>query len=141
LAKAAIHRRRDARRLFNPSDRYPGDALHRRGAVYLAGYAIECKLKCVAMEVHDCWSLEQLIERRGLDERQVFSHGLEVLATHVPALWSRFQRSDVWNEFRCLINRWRPSWRYSPRPMSEHDTRRFLQAVDRMSAWLEHNRG
>ena len=141
LTKAAIHRRRDARRLFDPDNRDAHDAQHRQGAVYMAGYVIECKLKCVAMEMHECVTLEQLIQRRGFDERELYSHGLETLGSHVPALWHRFQRSEVWPEFQRWINRWRPSWRYSPRSMSEDDTRRFLRAVDRMSTWLEGNRG
>jgi hypothetical protein len=140
LAKAAIHRRRDARRLFDPSARQAQDERYRQGAAYLAGYAIECKLKCIAMEVYGCSTLNQLIEKRGLDERSVYTHGLETLGAQVPALWTRFQRSELWPDFHRWVSRWRPSWRYSPRSMNDEDTTRFLGAVDAMSRWLEHNR-
>lgn len=143
LAKAAVHRRRDARRLYDPgTSRTPNvDFLHLQGCVYLAGYVLECKLKCLAMEMHKCVTLDQLIVKLNLDQRDVYTHGLEVLGAHVPALWDRFRRYGPWREFTQWANRWRPSWRYSPRSMSEHDTNRFLRAIDLVNAWFDTNRG
>jgi hypothetical protein len=51
LRKAALKRRSDAWALLDAEGR------HARGAGYLGGYAIEWKLKAIAMEVFGCWTL------------------------------------------------------------------------------------
>ena len=51
--KAAFKRKRDAWALHTQGP------LHARGAMYLGGYAIECKLKAIAMEIHQCRTLSQ----------------------------------------------------------------------------------
>jgi len=72
--KAAIKRLRDARFLL---DQQTGQnwrdqsGLHSRGAMYLAGYAIECKLKAIAMETFRCRTLEELRVKLGVDERDI----------------------------------------------------------------------
>ena len=57
LHKAGLKRLGDAKALLRKG-RARG-----RGAMYLAGYAVECKLKAIAMEIYDCWTLEQLARR------------------------------------------------------------------------------
>lgn len=72
--KAAIKRLIDARRLQAQS--------RWRGAMYLAGYSIECKLKARLMEMYNLDRLEQLeteIERRLGRPVDVFTHSIEVL--------------------------------------------------------------
>lgn len=141
LRKAAIHRKRDAWRLYDPDRRPARFGMHARGALYLAGYAIECKLKAIAMEVYGCRTLDELIRVRSLDDRSVYTHGLETLGSHVPALWARFRQSDVWSDFSRRVNRWRPSWRYDPRTVSPSDAGEFLNSVERIFQWFESNRG
>jgi hypothetical protein len=75
-----LKRLRDAQFLLgdepdDPHKRYS----HARGAGYLAGYAIECKAKAIAMEVFDCWTLEELAASWDVDENQVYAHGLEAI--------------------------------------------------------------
>lgn len=65
---------------------------HARGAMYLAGYAVECKIKAIAMEVHSCRTLAQLVTALGVDEQNVFDHGLEAQLGHLPTLKARMQR-------------------------------------------------
>lgn len=134
LRKASLKRKRDAWALLKQG------RLHARGAAYLGGYAIECKLKALAMEVHDCWTLDQLRAKRGLAEADVYTHGLEALAmTAMPAgFYRRLRESRVWRDF-AEVNAWRPDWRYDPNDWTKAGAERFLTAVDRVYQWLESN--
>ncbi|HUS91270.1 MAG TPA: hypothetical protein VM695_05435 [Phycisphaerae bacterium] len=134
LRKAALKRLGDAKVLLASSEP------HGQGAMYLAGYAVECKVKAIAMEIHDCWTLEELAARWRVDEREVFTHGLECLVRRLP-LYERLTRSSVWRAFAGRVNRWRPSWRYSPRNVDARSAQTFVEAVESVLHWLEANRG
>jgi hypothetical protein len=74
--KAGKHRMDDARALLN--------AVRWRGAMYMAGYAIECLLKTKLMRMFDCRHLRELeeeLQRRGILPAQatIFTHQLELL--------------------------------------------------------------
>ncbi len=105
----------------------------------MAGYAVECKLKAVAMEIHDCRNLRELAERWQVDDRQVLTHGLEAFARRLP-IWNRFTQSgDVWRDFVTQVNRWRPEWRYDYRDPPTDQAVAFVKAVRRVVAWLGNN--
>ena len=75
-AKASTHRLDDARALFN-SGRW-------RGAMYMAGYAVECLLKTKLMQMYSCRTLRELedeLQRRGAlaEHATVFTYHLELL--------------------------------------------------------------
>jgi len=130
--KAAFKRKRDAWALHKQG------SLHARGAMYLGGYAVECKLKAIAMEIHRCRTLAQLARKLGMEDSQIYTHGLEALARNLP-LYPRLQRSSVWRDFSGFVNRWRPSWRYDPNDHRSAESEAFLQAVDRVYHWLDSN--
>jgi hypothetical protein len=133
--KAALKRKADAHKLLDKDERE-----HARGAMYLGGYAIECKLKSIAMEVYGCWTFDQLADEWQVSEDVVYSHGLEALATRLP-LYNRMKKdSKTWRDFAGLVNRWRPSWRYDPKDWSVDAAETFLDAVDRVYKWLESNK-
>src|SRR5437899_11010275 len=71
--KASIHRLEDAEALF-AAGRW-------RGGMYMAGYAVECRLKYVLMRMWRCYTLEELEERlrkRGVQQTP-FTHSLHAL--------------------------------------------------------------
>lgn len=145
--KAALRRKADAWALLRgqiwANDKKAIDILHihTRGAVYLGGYAIECKLKAVAMEAYDCWNLDDLIQKCRVDERDVYTHGIEAFfSQHLPALYRRFKSSDCWKVFASKVNRWRPSWRYNPKNLPREEAVSFMEAVDSIYNWLESNK-
>ncbi len=111
--------------------------------MYIAGYAVECKLKAIAMEIHRCLTLEDLAKKWKVDDRDVFTHGLECFAKRLP-LYNRFRKSEVWGDFAGKVNQWRPSWRYKPGEADANMIERakaFLEAVRRVHKWLEANKG
>ena len=136
LRKAALKRKVDARKLLESRENR-----HARGAGYLGGYAVECKLKAIAMEVYDCRTLDQFARKRKVDEGAVYTHGLEAFAMRLtPSLWSRLSASEVWPDFATHVRRWRVRWRYDPKDWSYEAAKSFLDAVDRVFTWLESNR-
>lgn len=112
---------------------------HAQGARYLGGYAVECRMKAIAMEVYGCWTLDELAKALGLDERDVYTHGLECLARYLPC-FNRWRKSRDWRDFAKHVNQWRPSWRYDPNDVPESTAKAFLDAVRKTLNWLDANR-
>jgi hypothetical protein len=134
-AKAAFHRKRDSRALFDDG------ANHTRGAMYIGGYAIECKIKAKSMEIYRCRSLTELRSKRDLSEDQVFIHGLESLIVNLLPndVSERFREGSAWRAFISQVNHWSPQWRYSQNNPTPEVARNFLDAVDEVWDWLETN--
>lgn len=136
LRRAAARRKADAWKLL-----LLGGCEHTRGAVYLGGYAVECKLKAVAMEIFGCHSLTELGRRLHLPDRDIYTHGLEASGQRLP-IWKRFKGDHrVWGDFVGAVNHWRPHWRYNPYQPRLDEARAFLNSVDRVYLWLDKNRG
>ena len=130
--KAAIKRKADARALYEKGEQ------HFMGAMYLAGYAIECNLKAIAMQIYGVNTLKDLSKKIKVDENVLFSHGLAALVEQMP-FRLRFKESEVWNDFETQVNRWSSSWRYDPGNPSKKKVDSFLKAVNKVYNWLEAN--
>lgn len=134
-AKAAKHRMDDARALFN--------ATRWRGAMYMAGYSLECLLKVKLMRKFDCRHLleldEELQTRRLLPaDATVFTHHLRLLFGLTQRLDQLRQNQAEWRLFN-LVNHWMPAWRYTADLSNVDDARDFLEAVETIARWVEHN--
>src|SRR5438128_2101014 len=134
-SKAGKHRRDDAHALFA--------ACRWRGAMYLAGYSIECLLKARLMQRYGCRQLRDLERQsrsRGLlsELATVFDHRREVLFALTGALDRLKANRELWGRFR-VMNQWIPAWRYSADLSNEKDAQRFLDAVGQMIHWIEAN--
>lgn len=140
--KAAYKRLRDALCLLGGADSvdwFRKKGAHARGAMYLAGYAIECKAKAIAMEALKCRTLAQLASKLRIDERDVYVHGLEVLLQRSRQR-TKLKNSPVWRDFAGVVNRWRPAWRYDPQDALNSEAKAFLDAVRRVYDWMDSNR-
>jgi hypothetical protein len=131
MSRAGAKRRADAWALVRAGSE------HTRGALYLGGYAIECKLKAIAMEIYGCWTLQQLAVRWRVPEQNVYTHGLEAFLEQLP-LRDRLHDSDAWDSF-ARVNKWRASWRYNPENVPIETATKFLKAVDEVYRWLDVN--
>lgn len=134
-AKAARHRLDDAKVLL-AAGRW-------RGAMYLAGYSVECLLKTKLMRQLGCRNLQQLddgLTRRGAIEASatVFTHQLELLLRLLNADERLRQHREHWRNF-TIVNGWVPAWRYAADPANPKDAPVFLEAVVTLSAWIENN--
>ena len=133
--KAAVKRLLDARRL---------QAQHRwRGAMYLGGYGVECKLKARLMEKYGLDTLEQLeeeMEHRYRRPINLFTHSIEALFGLTGARDRLLQGSNsaALRAFqRC--NRWRPAWRYNPDDSTEDECSDSLEAVEEFGRYITNN--
>jgi hypothetical protein len=136
-SKVAHHRRDDAQALLQ-QERW-------RGAMYMAGYAIECTIKAKLMKVFKKRTLEDLeveLKRRGLipDRTSLFDHRIELYmraSGRLDTLKGK-GKEPLWQSFN-VANQWLPSWRYNPDQSNRPDAEDFLSAVDTMLKWIRNN--
>lgn len=134
-AKASRHRLGDARVLLNAS--------RWRGAMYLAGYAVECLLKTKLMHIYRCRTLRALeieLLRRSIlsEQRTVFTHQLRELLKLVPGHNRLMQNQNLLSLFN-KANLWQPAWRYSSEPTTRKEATDFITAIERITRWIENN--
>lgn len=133
--KAGKHRMDDARSLAS-CDRW-------RGAMYLAGYAVECQLKSKLMRMFGCRHLRELeteLQQRGALAAQatIFTHQLEILLRLAQGLDRLRKNEPMWRQFN-IVNRWAPAWRYSANLSNRDDAEDFLEAIEMISRWIDNN--
>jgi len=134
-AKAGKHRMDDARALFA--------AQRWRGAMYMAGYAVECLLKTKLMGWFNCRHLRRLeeeLQRRGIlgANATIFAHQLDWLLQLTNAKERLRQNPQQWRLF-LTVNHWVPAWRYNADASNPQDAQDFLDAVAKISHWIENN--
>ena len=134
-SKAGVHRREDAHALLG--------ATRWRGAMYMAGYSIECLLKAKLMRMYGCSNLRNLeeeLQRRGLlaERATIFTHQLEILLRLANGLDRLRRNAQLWQVFN-IVNLWIPAWRYNPDLSNREDARDYLSAVDSIRHWIDHS--
>lgn len=134
--KAALKRLIDAKNL-QTKNRW-------RGAMYLAGYSIECKLKARLMEIYNLNTLEELeaeVAKRVGHRVDVFTHSIEVLFGLTGAkdrLLLDSKRPSALRAYqRC--NTWKPAWRYNSNDGTDDECASFMEAVEEFSKFIDHN--
>lgn len=126
-AKAATLRWADARRLRDTG----GWA----GAMYMAGYAVECKLKCKLMERFNCWNLstlEQELSARSDKPVSLRTHSLDFLLS-----WFDNELDKSTRVAKSLVCKWRVDWRYNPDEGNETDCLNFLKATFELNRYID----
>jgi hypothetical protein len=114
-----------------------------RGAMYLAGYRLECLLKFKLMRKFDCGNIGELdeeLKRRGLirADATMYTHDFESLLRASEG-FDRLRRApEVWYFF-LIVNRWVPAWRYNPDQANEGEATSFLEAIDQVANWIDAN--
>jgi len=134
-SKASKHRLDDAEALLK--------AARWRGAMYIAGYSIECLLKAKLMEIYNCrhlYQLEDELQRRGMltTSATVFTHQLEPLLRLAQGFTRLRQNRRMWQFFN-IVNRWIPAWRYTAHLSNRQEAEAFLTAVKKICDWIENN--
>ena len=134
-ATVSSQRLEDARVLFN--------AGRWRGAMYVAGYAVECLLKAKLMQIYSCRNLRELdniLQRRSIlsHSRTVFTHELETLFRLTPGFHRLRQNQNVWRQF-YKVNRWTTAWRYTADRSTYDAALLFMDAVEKVILWIDSN--
>lgn len=97
------------------------------GAIYLAGYAVECLLKWAVTERQSCIYLPAEFEVHDLDELLVAA-----------GLHDRLQSTgQLWAVYSDLNEAWGPDLRYHAKGPKPKDAERLYQAIEQVYEWLE----
>ncbi len=148
--RAAQSRFQDARELMQPpaSDAERSDAArrHLRGAMYLAGYAVECLLKAYLIQQVNTQTLAGAVDRlnqqrqsRGQDAvrniaRSAAGHELLYLLglTDLKTVSSGFD-PKLWGR----VAKWKSAWRYESDLVDSETAREFLEDIEAAAQWLQ----
>lgn len=122
--RCALQRHDDAQVLLR--------AAHTTGAVYLAGYSIECILKALVLA-----DLRQADRTTMLNSFQgARAHHFGWLRTqYLENGGARFPR-DITEAF-TLVNDWSTDLRYLPRTLRSEEAEGFLAAAERILRWAD----
>jgi hypothetical protein len=137
LSRAVGKRHRDAYALLE-KQRW-------RGAMYMAGYALECKLKAQLMERYNCFHLQELkeeLKRRTGDRPALMSvqaHHLEYLLGFAPDYEARLRQNQAMYQRYVRCNTWSYAWRYLGDDGIRQEAVSFLECVDLFYQWLANN--
>ena len=137
LRKAALQRKNDAHALLE-KQRW-------RGAMYLGGYAIECKLKAQLLDYYACETLPELsdmLEKQFGYQPQlttVRGHSLEYLFGFLPNSRERLRHNRDREQDFAVCNGWQHTWRYWGDAGGAENAMYFIECVDRVFQWLTHN--
>lgn len=135
LAGASRQRLADAKVLLNAS--------RWRGAMYMAGYAVECLLKTRLMHIYDCKNLrelEDLLRERSIlpGNRTVFTHQLEDLLRLTPG-YNRLMRNHEMLPLFNKVNQWTPNWRYTSKSTNRREATEFMTSIESFMQWIDNN--
>ena len=133
----AIPRSKDARLYYRCADRRRVEAsilikaAQPTGAVYLAGYVVECMLKAINIETQP-----ESLQGSRIEELRRIGHDL----TRLLELYRRESGSAPPNEIArafTLVRDWSVEIRYDPKEVKSAEASRFLKAVDEVSQWVD----
>ena len=106
-----------------------GEQQRRIGAIYVAGYGIECALKARLCD-------DRRVRRLPAEFRH---HNLRKLAERT-ALWPAIEGDPRRRSLLTfLVSEWEVSMRYAMRPYEEPQVRSFLERAREFAKWLSEN--
>jgi hypothetical protein len=107
-------------------------ARYTTGAVYLAGYTVECILKALILSVVPPGQTSAVLESFRGHRAHDYEWLKLVYRQHGGALPPR----EVNRNF-TLVDRWSTALRYAPGTLKEEDARSFLKAVGAIVGWAD----
>ena len=131
LIKAGIHRLRDAWQLL--------EAGRLRGAMYLAGYAVECKLKARLLDQHKVATLaelERVLQRKIKRRIGLYVHHLNALGSLLVG-WNRLSGFPAFQRCWSVALSWSVGWRYAREHVLAPEARAFLSSIEECLRWID----
>lgn len=117
------------------------------GAIYMAGFVIECLLKALLLERHP--NLQKPVDPVKLSpsDREVhdilWRHDLDDMLGFLPEIQKKLTGvktkagESAWEQFRDLCEEWSVHARYSPSNAKLEDARRYLATIEEVKKWLK----
>lgn len=109
-----------------------GQSARTTGAVYLAGYAVECALKALILSAVPTKAESQVLE----GFRGGRAHDFDHLVRWYESVGGSSLPAAVQMDF-ILVNTWDVAWRYNPGQSDAEDAADFLRAAGRVLAWAK----
>ncbi len=121
--RAGMQRFEDARLLLDRAERTTG-------AIYLAGYGVECLLKALVLSVIPAAQHQEMVA----NFRGARAHNFDWLkARYFENRGAQFP-SEISKAF-VLVNTWDTEWRYRSGTAPPRDAEAFLQAAEKIIIW------
>ena len=124
-----------------------GDAGRVNGAMYLAGFVIECLLKALLLERHPNLSRPLDAAKLSALDRDVlallYRHELDEMLAFLPEVEPKLRGvrtpdgTAVWVAFRAICEEWTVYARYSTAIAKPEQGRRYVDTVDEVRKWLK----
>ena len=123
--RAGKQRFEDARVLLEKAERTTG-------AIYLAGYGVECLLKALVLSVVPTRLRHQTVA----EFRGARAHNYDWLKARYFANGGALFPAAISKAF-ALVNTWDTEWRYRAGTASRRDAEAFLQAAEQIIMWAD----
>jgi hypothetical protein len=118
------------------------------GAMYLAGFVIECLLKAALVERFAWLQSVRSPQRLSESDREIWSlcfrsHDLDDILAHVPEMTRRLSSlprespGAVLDNLKSICGSWTIFARYSPHSATIHEAAKFLAHVKELKEWLK----
>ena len=144
--KAAVQRLEDAQELLQAPtlhrNRSDAATRHLRGAMYLAGYAIECAIKAYIITRLKAQTLEEAIRIAPASKRRQMKklntadgHNLRLLISLTDMESLLAGNVSLLQQWAICLT-WDAGWRYNPRPVRAERAREFVAAAAQIHAWI-----
>ncbi|MGH7214047.1 MAG: hypothetical protein ACREIT_04730 [Tepidisphaeraceae bacterium] len=123
-----------------------GQNARANGAMYMAGFTIECLLKARLLAQHP--NLQVPVDPATLSEQDrevhamLFSHDLDAMLIFLPEVEKKLSAvgsalgRPVWRRFGEICAEWTVYARYSPQHANVDEARRFIETVREVKQWL-----
>lgn len=123
-----------------------GQKARTNGAIYLAGFVIECLLKALLLERHPNLRVPVDSARLSGGDRDVlkllYSHDLDCMLGFLPEVRLRLESitdaagRPCWPAFRDICAQWTVYARYATTQASITDAQRFMNTIREVKQWL-----
>ncbi|RYD31591.1 MAG: hypothetical protein EOP86_17560 [Verrucomicrobiaceae bacterium] len=121
------------------------EVLHRRkcflGAVYLAGYAVECHLKYMVCMTHGCISLPTWVFFPGGEKPvRLYTHEWDILVATAQTRRVIEKQPAISAIYSDLAGRWGPPLRYRTKPYGRGEGERLYKHMLELYQFLQESR-
>jgi hypothetical protein len=123
------------------------DSERANGAIYMAGFVVECLLKALLVERHPNLGKPLDPAKLSSSDREVFealySHDLDDMLGFLPEFEKKLSGikttsgQDAWKALNDICEEWAVFIRYSPSFAKMDNARRYLETVREVKKWLK----
>jgi len=124
-----------------------GDRARFNGAMYMAGFVVECLLKALLLDRHPNLQTKVDPGKLSASDRKIygllFSHDLELMLDALPEIVAKLEDlkdsygNSVWQRFIGICGEWTVFARYSTNVAESRTAEGFLDTIREVKKWLK----